>query len=289
MINSLPYSSALRIIRICSTPSRCRFRLNELKKFFILRKYPLRLINNAISKALSHQRSVLLSNTSESVSKIPFITPFIPGIQPTLKSTVFNNVPILRRSNTMDSILTSNTPTLAFQRTRNLRDLLVKAEFNHSRPPLGFTTCDLTSCPLHSHSSNSRQFSSSVGNTYRIKSHITCATTNAIYLITCLNCQQQYVGETGRSVRTRLKEHVASIRRKTNSPVALHFNSDSHDLSHFSFLGIESLHNHSLFYRRLREAFWIHKLDTLNMGMNNYLSDELLQLAAMLDDSVQGS
>ena len=34
-----------------------------------------------------------------------------------------------------------------------------------------------------------------------------------IYAIPCLNCNQQYVGETGKQLKTRLHEHSLALRR----------------------------------------------------------------------------
>ena len=45
-----------------------------------------------------------------------------------------------------------------------------------------------------------------------------------MYLITCTACDEQYVGETKRSLECRLVEHCADARHNRNTPVAIHFN-----------------------------------------------------------------
>ena len=43
-----------------------------------------------------------------------------------------------------------------------------------------------------------------------------CATKTPVYLITCILCNQQYVGESGRSVHDRLSEHLRYAKNPTN-------------------------------------------------------------------------
>ena len=43
-----------------------------------------------------------------------------------------------------------------------------------------------------------------------------CATKTPVYLITCTLCNQQYVGESGRSVHDRLSEHLRYAKNPTN-------------------------------------------------------------------------
>ena len=46
-----------------------------------------------------------------------------------------------------------------------------------------------------------------------IPSFSTCTSESPIYLITCKKCKVSYVGESGRNVGVRIKEHLAKIRR----------------------------------------------------------------------------
>ena len=44
--------------------------------------------------------------------------------------------------------------------------------------------------------------STNTSETFLIRQHITCRTANVIYVITCVKCKQQYVGETSNCIRT---------------------------------------------------------------------------------------
>ena len=108
-------------------------------------------------------------------------------------------------------------------------------------------------------------------NVYNIMRSGNCNTKNVVYLITCMKCKHPvYVGETGRSIKHRIKEHVWDIRGKRDKVVAVHFNSADHSENDAKFCIIEALNpNRSTTYRRIREEFWINKLQTWSpIGLN---------------------
>ena len=51
----------------------------------------------------------------------------------------------------------------------------------------------------------------STGQSFKIKSHITCETFNVIYMIQCTKCNLQYIGETKRRLKDRFYEHRRPI------------------------------------------------------------------------------
>ena len=56
--------------------------------------------------------------------------------------------------------------------------------------------------------------------------------TGVVYQIPCKDCDAKYIGETGRSLETRLKEHKASVRLGKTDASALsdHANKQGHDV-----------------------------------------------------------
>ena len=71
---------------------------------------------------------------------------------------------------------------------------------------------------------------------HRINDHFTCVTPNVIYCIQCTLCNQLYVGETGRRLGDRIRDHVRDIGTNDNTkPVSRHFNSANHNINHMSF------------------------------------------------------
>jgi hypothetical protein len=52
---------------------------------------------------------------------------------------------------------------------------------------------------------------------------------SGIYKITCRSCQKAYIGQTGRSLKTRFKEHIRNIRfNKEESAYAQHILNQGH-------------------------------------------------------------
>ena len=66
--------------------------------------------------------------------------------------------------------------------------------------------------------------------TFNIHGHITCNSTNLIYIIICSKCQKQYVGETGKKLKIRITEHLCNIRKHTNTIIGLHLNTLGHTI-----------------------------------------------------------
>ena len=93
-------------------------------------------------------------------------------------------------------------------------------------------------------------------------------TTNAVYIITCHLCHLQYIGETGNSIRTRLKQHLYTISKNTlTTHLVSHF--QVHDTSHLGICGLESNPGWTPAQRKRTERIWIHKLNTYSpLGLN---------------------
>ena len=84
-----------------------------------------------------------------------------------------------------------------------------------------------------------------------------CLKSGVIYLIHCMACGSEYIGERGRPLCLRVKEHLAGMRRsKTHTPLGAH-KVQSHGDSEFevsvSILTLES----EISARKALEALWI--------------------------------
>ena len=54
--------------------------------------------------------------------------------------------------------------------------------------------------------------------TWTLNGQFTCKTENVIYLLECNKegCKQQYIGETEREVKERIKEHINYAKKQNN-------------------------------------------------------------------------
>ena len=75
-----------------------------------------------------------------------------------------------------------------------------------------------------------------------------------VYHIKCDQCSDNYVGETGRSLDTRVKEHTA----RSSSAIFEHCNTTGHTISHKNTKVLTS-EEHNI-KRKVREAIHIRKM-----------------------------
>ena len=75
------------------------------------------------------------------------------------------------------------------------------------------TTCKIPSCLTCSIFNTSHFFRSTItGRVYHIDSPtLNCKSRNLIYLLTCLGCHLQYVGETRQELQNRMSDHRSSL------------------------------------------------------------------------------
>ena len=87
-----------------------------------------------------------------------------------------------------------------------------------------------------------------------------------------MKCKEQYIGQTGRSVKDRIKEHLRYVSNKVlTEPTGRHFNLPGHDISMLRFSVIEKCSTVSRMFREEREEKFIKLFHTKFKGMNRKL------------------
>ena len=81
-------------------------------------------------------------------------------------------------------------------------------------------------------------------------------------------CTQRYIGQTGRSVRSRQADHRGYVVNHHNTATGAHFNTPGHTLSDLSITILEKVKNNNRSYREQREEYFIHKFNTVHQGLN---------------------
>ena len=155
-------------------------------------------------------------------------------------------------------------------RTVHIKKTLVHAKLPSTRPARhipGMSMC--TKCKICPFVDPSKTFKSTHTNTkYNMTGSFSCNTIGVIYLLTCTHCSKQYVGETGRKLKERIKEHITD-RDNNEKTVGSHYNLPGHQKAYFKVQVIERVMPNDKFYRLEREDFWMKKLNTMNpIGLN---------------------
>ena len=93
-----------------------------------------------------------------------------------------------------------------------------------------------------------------------------CAKVGVVYQLECLSCGATYIGETGRTLAIRVKEHLASKRRcSLTAPLGKHRH-EAHGGDDFEIKGSILAYEKEVSARKLLEAFWI---SSRQPAMNN--------------------
>ena len=96
-----------------------------------------------------------------------------------------------------------------------------------------------------------------------------CNTRNMVYAINCsvANCRQQYIGQSGRSLRERLIEHLGYVD-KNKEATGKHFNLPGHSKWDIKATVLEKVHTREVWVREERESLWIRNCNSFYKGIN---------------------
>lgn len=308
VMKAIPYSQALRYRRIIDDDEILEKELKTLKQFFELRRYPSKLVENEIAKIQNIDRNKTLIYKSKADKQasfdkftnggafLPLITTYDPRIAALLRRalrTEWNN--LLEEHAELKKVFTLSVPQIVFKRGTTLANTLIRAKFmsdakldkalnNADRPLIEMlaellaennscTKCSQAHCLCCQAIEPTNSFSSAVTKElFEITDEMNCNTKNVIYLINCIKCQKQYVGQTGRRLKDRLNSHRSNIHNNKQTAVAIHFNEPLHNYTHLKIIPIEIVNESA--DRINRETFWIQKLKTkYPSGLNNYPID----------------
>ena len=211
---SIPFSLALRVVRVCSTPKTRDIILRELKYSLMERGYNEEMLEASIEKARSipRDRALKKAKPKNKAHRTVFAVPFDPRL-PAISSTMARH---WRSMTSHDSYLQQvfkEPPLIAFKRQNNIRNFLVRAKVPNktSSYPKRFlkgmkrcgTSC--TACPYIKEGNIVK-----INNkNWNINRKLNCDSYNVVYAIICKKdkCNLVYIGETKRMLKHRLTEH----------------------------------------------------------------------------------
>ena len=99
--------------------------------------------------------------------------------------------------------------------------------------------------------------------------HYDCNTKNIVYILECKKCGDQYIGQTGNSLRGRFLDHLGSARREElNKSTGDHFNLPGHKMSDMQISVLEQVKEANPYYTECRESFHIEQFNLKFKGIN---------------------
>ena len=271
---NIPFSLALRIVRICSLQETREKRFSELKDLLLSRGYEARGIDAAVDRARKIPRLEALKRVvrSKTARRPVFVITYDPRL-PSISGIVKKNW----RSMVQDPHLAEVfplPPLIAYKRPANIRDKLIRSKIPNKtsgrpkREVPGMKKC--LNCPIYPFVQTGRSVKSTATNyTVDINTAVNCQSKNIIYALGCTKCSEQYVGESERTLQDRFSEHKGYV---TNSILSKatgnHFNQQGHKISDMKITITEKVHCKDPQFRKQREKMYINKMNTKYKGMN---------------------
>ena len=147
-------------------------------------------------------------------SKIKFLTTYNPQL-PKIDSIIKKYIPILHSDDNMKDLFPPTSICTIYKRNKNLKEIIAPSKY----PRVAITkTSSITSCSNCDICKNYMVFDntfvcSATGKKYYVKGDLHCESRNIIYLISCTNCWEQYVGSAV-NFKVRFRIHKSDIKTK---------------------------------------------------------------------------
>ena len=240
---SLPYSQALRLRRICSDNNELNKHSDKLKQQFIARGYSQTLVDNQIKKAIDIPRKDTLKLTNkERSNRIPLVTTFNNTLPP-MAQIIQKRWDILKLKPNLKEIF-QEPGMIAYRRPRNLKEMvgsnnILNNKVTRTKPTIKTVKfcqpCNIKKSLCCNHLKSTNSFTSCVTKTtYKIYHESNCKSRNVIYLLECTRCCKQYVGKSEWPFNFRLNNYRHRIKSTDYDkllPVEQHFRLANHDFA----------------------------------------------------------
>jgi len=271
---NIPFNLCNRLLRICSSKETLKIRLEELKNLLLTREYRERPINEAIQRVLNMDREEALKyRQKEENKRTIFVTTYNPAL-PSVSKILQKHWRVMIQDPYLKKVF-PQPPMVAFRRAKNLKDHLIRAKI----PPLppvrekrilnGMTACNKPLCETCPFVQKVNKFKGPFSkNEVVLNAPMNCLSKNVIYCIQCKKCQQIYIGQTSRELKTRFSEHKTAVRTFQKNTIGDHFNGPGHSVTQMTIFAIEKVFNPGLQILEKRESMWIRNLEAEFKGLN---------------------
>jgi peptide-methionine (R)-S-oxide reductase len=265
IFKSVPYSLALRLLQICSDKDDLSKRLTELKEMLLSRRYNKNIIKESIEKVTKlDQMEILKRANKPKTDRVVLAITYHPKL-PSVSNIIKKHWRTLNKDPKAKEMF-PQPPMIAFKQPPNLKSKLCQARLPkqrlHQKRHLPGTRPCNKPCGICPYILQSKEFiSTHTKEKFNITGTYTCSTRGVIYLTSSSKCLQQYVGQTGRRLIDRVKEHLNCICLQ-KEVTGTHYNSAGHNSSNVQVQVIEKVSPNTPNYRLEREDLWIKRLST---------------------------
>ncbi|MGL5102271.1 MAG: GIY-YIG nuclease family protein [Plesiomonas sp.] len=240
-------SQLLRFNRICTQKHDEVAARKVLFKTLRTRGYARSFLRNIVKQQTQADKHETERRPDQQKRIIPFVVPYSK-----YHAKVARKVKRIFHNKADQAWMGDNfVPLIAYERGKNLRDLLVHSKLQ----------------PLRDKNKTKERLPASLrtrqrGVFCRIPRNVPLNRSNCVYLITCRKCGMRYVGETSTSINTRMNSHRYNVRtnKKIKGHVTSHF--FRHGVQNMRVTGLEHGAHWNKRDRLKKEWAWIKKLGT---------------------------
>ena len=252
-LKNIPYSTAHRILRICSESDEYNKSKAEYTAYLLERGYNSKLVEDSFTKIESKNRLELIGFGKETQDTeigidsrvFPLVTEFNPGF-PNITHILNSHKHLFDLDPVLKSVINPEKIFVSYKGNPTLLDILVHSKLPSNEDPTPETdslpqTLSQTSCKpcqkgcylCKNYLVNTKTFSSyHTSQQFSVNLDMDCNSKDVIYLINDKICRLSNVGCTTDSLKTRFSNHKSHIK----------YNKRTCELSkHFSDCGV--LHN----------------------------------------------
>ena len=153
--NSISYSQALRVSRICSSEKDFKMRVSHIKEWFLVRGYPEIVVNNQIDKVV-YARDQSVKKKLE--SGFPFVTTYHSKVKE-LGKMIRNLLPFLYGDGEVQKVF-SPPLIVSYRSARKIKDYIVRSKLYHLERKVGCQGCGSSRCQVCNSISIAEEFTS---------------------------------------------------------------------------------------------------------------------------------
>ena len=205
-----------------------------------------------------NREDLLRPSPAKNNKKIRLITNYNPN-NPDLRSVLKKHEGLLLL--TRKPAIKPEDIEITYNKSPSIRDMVVKSSLQKQPITNLSQPCYKPRCKTCQQISTTQTITNQSNHSYKIRGNFNCQSTNIIYVLSCLICGTQYVGESSNTMNTRCRGHISTIRTSKDHPVAVHYRSYNHTTEDFNITVIDKEADKN---RHLRlEESWIILLDTL--------------------------
>ena len=271
-----------RILRNSSKKEGYEATMDMLKTKFKDRQFPKKVVDKNIIPFESRDEKLQGDRQASEREFVTMVCDFDRNLP--MKKVLEENWGIFANDENTRKILLPRTPRVAYTLGTNIGRRITKAKLEgtietdtntHQPPslpkilwPAKNIECRHRQCGMCKQlAPRSYFYSHQTKIRYPIETIYSCDTTGAIYLLDCTKCGKQYIGETGTSVRARMKRHRNTQKTAVDRPIYDHLKKHNATFEIFTITIIDQVKD--MRARKAKEMEYIQLMKTkVPFGLN---------------------